>query len=233
MRIAIIAAMEEEIKFLKEHIEQHEIYEFQGYEYHIGIIHNQRIVVVQSGIGKVNAALSTALLLEHFKVKKVINTGSAGGIRDGLNIGDIIVAEKTIYHDVDVTAFGYTYGQIPKMPQFYLSDQELVDRFMRISHEFQYPTVKGTIATGDQFMSDTTKLMNLKKYLGDIEAVDMEAAAITQVCYQYRIPFVIVRSISDLVQDSSNIDFNEFIHLAAKCSTDIIIKYLNDLENNN
>lgn len=227
MRTAIIAAMEEEVKYLVEHIDKYEIYEFQGYEYHIGEIEEKKVVVCRSGIGKVNAALSTALLLEHFNVKHVINTGSAGAIDQNFSVGDIILADKCLYHDVDAVAFGYKYGQVPGMPEYYKSSEEMLRDFELILKDFQFKYFVGTIATGDSFMTEAAKFHELADKLGVVLAVDMEATAITQVCNQYQIPYIIVRSISDVVNKASNIDFDAYIDLAARNSTEVIISYLN------
>ena len=226
MRTAIIAAMDEEVQFLIAYIDKHEKYEFQGYEYHIGEIAGEQIVLCKSGIGKVNAALSTTLLLEHFKVDTVINTGSAGALKPYFNVGDVLIADRCIYHDVDATAFGYKYGQVPQMPEYYICDDALVEAFSKIFTAFSYKHYIGTIATGDSFMTDVQKFKELEEQLPNVLAVDMEATAITQVCTQYRKPFIIVRSISDIVSKDSGIAFNEFIALAAKNSTEVIKAFL-------
>ncbi|GBU10514.1 5'-methylthioadenosine nucleosidase [Erysipelotrichaceae bacterium] len=229
MRTAIIAAMDEEIHYLKSHIEKHECYEFQKYEYHIGEINGKKIVLAKSGIGKVNAALSTALLLEHFKVKEVINIGSAGAIDSSFTVGDIIIGEDALYHDVDVRAFGYEYGQVPAMPLKYVCSPDMVEQFKKISKKFEFRAITGTIATGDSFMNNRDAILDLYKLLPPpIVAVDMEAAAITQVCFQYDIPFIVVRSISDIVGKNSPISFKEYIDLAAKNSAKMILSYLHD-----
>ncbi|MGL5042860.1 MAG: 5'-methylthioadenosine/adenosylhomocysteine nucleosidase [Culicoidibacterales bacterium] len=226
MRIAIIAAMDEEILHLKKSIDKYEMYEFQGFEYHIGEISNHKIVLVKSGIGKVNAALSTALLLEHFKVTEVINTGSSGAIDLSFSVGDIVIANKCIYHDVDATAFGYAYGQVPNMPKHYTCDQSLVATFTKIMTSFELNYIVGTIATGDSFISDRNIILSLCDKIPNIAAVEMEAAAVMQVCYQYDIPTIVVRSISDIVGKNSNVTFTEYIDLASKNSTNIILHYL-------
>jgi len=226
MRTAIIAAMEEEVKYLKEHIHNYEMYEFQGYQYHIGDIEGKKIVVVQSGIGKVNAALSTALLLEHFSVKEVINTGSAGGMSPELNIGDIIIGDECIHHDVDVTAFGYDFGQLPHMPKSFYSDKSLISIFSSIMKRFDFSHSVGMIATGDKFITSFDQMVKISKVFPNIKAAEMEAAAIAQVCYQYQIPVIIVRSISDVIGKNSGELFDKYIDTAAKNSTAVIVEFL-------
>lgn len=228
MRTAIIAAMDEEIHYLKKHIQKHEAYEFQGYEYHIGEMYGKKIVLAKSGIGKVNAALSTTLLLEHFKVKEIINTGSAGAIDTAFSVGDIIIADSCVYHDVDVTAFGYEYGQVPKMPETFICNGESILVLDEIMKDLQFKHLIGMIATGDTFMNNRQKILDLYEKLPNIVAVDMEAAAITQVCYQYNKPFIVIRSISDIVGSDSPVSFKEYIDVAAKNSTQVILKYLEE-----
>jgi len=230
MRVAIIAAMEEEVHYLRQQINNYESYDFQGYTYHIGDIMEQSVVVVQSGIGKVNAAMSTVLLLEHFSVSEVINTGSAGGIDTTLNIGDVIIGNDTVYHDVDATAFGYVYGQVPKMPQtFPADDKATLDAFIEVMDTLAFDYRVGLIASGDSFVTDSKQIKNIRVQYPNLLAVDMEATAIAQVCYQYMIPVVVVRSISDIVdsatQNSSEV-FKKYIDTAAKHSTEVIVSFL-------
>jgi adenosylhomocysteine nucleosidase len=229
MRIAIIAAMEAEVQYLRKHINNHEAYDFQGYTYHIGDMKGQKIVLVQSGIGKVNAALSTTLLLEHFSVSEIINTGSAGGVGSSLQIGDVIVADEAVYNDVDVRAFGYSYGQVPKMPQSFPMDETIVNEFTKAMEKFKFSYAVGLIASGDQFVTDMAQLQDVLQTYSTLQAVDMEATAIAQVCYQYMIPLVIVRSISDLVfnkEKSSNEEFEQYLDIAAQHSTAVILEFL-------
>lgn len=226
MRTAIIAAMEEEVKYLKQHINNYEMYEFQGYQYHIGDIENRKVVVAQSGIGKVNAALSTALLLEHFSIKEVINTGSAGGMSPELNIGDIIIGEDCIHHDVDVTVFGYKYGQVPNMPVSFKSDEQLITIFQKIMKKFSFNYSVGIIATGDKFVTSYEQMPKVLKAFPDLKAAEMEAAAVAQVCYQYQKPVIVVRSISDVVGKNSSQTFDQYIDTAAKNSTEVIVEFL-------
>ena len=226
MRTAIIAAMEEEVIYLKQHISNYDMYEFQGYKYHIGEINDVPVVLAQSGIGKVNAALSTTILLEHFKVSKIINTGTAGAIKDEFKIGDIIIGDNCVFHDVDATCFGYKYGQVPQMPESFASDPAMIKVFSQIMTELSFDHLTGTIGTGDKFMTSIDECRSLLEKLPDIVAVDMEATAITQVCYQYQVPFVVVRSISDIVGQDNDIAFTKYVGIAAKNSTEVIINFL-------
>jgi len=229
MRTAIIAAMEEEVQYLRQQIHNHESFDFQGYTYHIGDIMGQSVVLVQSGIGKVNAAMSSVLLLEHFSVSEVINTGSAGSLDASLAIGDVIVANEAVYNDVDVTTFGYTYGQVPQMPETFVADKPTLRAFTDVLEALGVTYEVGMIASGDQFVHGETQVAAIRAVYPQVRAVDMEATAIAQVCYQYMIPATIVRSISDIIIDkkeASNADFKKYIDTAARNSSAVIIEYL-------
>lgn len=126
MKVAIIGAMEEEVTILRDKVENREETVIAGCEYSTGTINEIDVVLLKSGIGKVNAALSTAILLERFQPDYVINTGSAGGFHPDLNVGDAIISSEVRHHDVDVTAFGYEYGQVPNLPAAYQADKNLL-----------------------------------------------------------------------------------------------------------
>ena len=132
MKIGIIAAMEEELKLLVENLDNKTEHDVLGNTYYEGKLGNHQVVLVQSGIGKVMSAMSVAILSDHFGVDVVINTGSAGAVAPGLKIGDVVVADKLVYHDVDVTAFGYDYGQMAAQPLYFESDQNFVKTFEQV-----------------------------------------------------------------------------------------------------
>ena len=135
MKIGIIAAMEEELKLLVENLDNKTEHDVLGNTYYEGKLGNHQVVLVQSGIGKVMSAMSVAILSDHFGVDVVINTGSAGAVAPGLKIGDVVVADKLVYHDVDVTAFGYDYGQMAAQPLYFESDQNFVKTFEQVLTE--------------------------------------------------------------------------------------------------
>lgn len=132
MKIGIIAAMPEELKILLEHLENAEKYLRLGHVYHTGTIGRHEVVLVESGIGKVMSAMSVAVLVNDFKVTAVINTGSAGAVAEGLAIGDVVVANRLVYHDVDVTAFGYDYGQMARQPLYFEASRYLVAEMKKV-----------------------------------------------------------------------------------------------------
>ena len=132
MKIGIIAAMPEELKILLEHLENPQKHLRLGHVYHTGSIGYHEVVLVESGIGKVMSAMSVAVLVNDFKVTAVINTGSAGAVAEGLAIGDVVVADRLVYHDVDVTAFGYDYGQMARQPLYFEASRYLVAEMKKI-----------------------------------------------------------------------------------------------------
>lgn len=227
MKIAIIGAMDEEVALLKENISGVSEETRANVKLFIGKMFGHDVVLLKSGIGKVNAALATAIAIERFQPDLLINTGSAGGLDQDLSVGDIVVSTEVRHHDVDATAFGYEYGQVPRMPTSFIADQKLVDLAYRCAEEIPgVKTVKGMIATGDSFMSDPRKVARVSENFRDVAAVEMEGAAIAQVAYQYGIPFVVIRSLSDIAGKDSAQSFEEFLQTAAENSATLIMKML-------
>ena len=230
MKIAIIGAMDEEVALLKENISgvQKEIR--ANCELFTGNISGHDVILLKSGIGKVNAAMATTIAIEHFQPEVLINTGSAGGLNQDLEVGDIVISTEVRHHDVDATAFGYEYGQVPQMPPVFLADERLVDLADRCAKDIAgVKTVKGLIATGDSFMSDPRRVARIGEQFEQVEAVEMEGAAIAQVAYQYGIPFVVIRSLSDIAGKDSAQSFEEFLQEAAENSANLILKMLKNM----
>lgn len=231
MRVGIIGAMDEEVDLLRSKLEEREDTNLAGSEFYQGKIDSLEVVLLKSGIGKVNAALGTALLIEKFQPDVIINTGSAGGFLKDLNVGDVVISTEVRHHDVDVTIFGYEYGQVPRMPAFFAPDDELVSVAAKSAEKINgIQVVKGLIASGDSFMNDPERVEFIRTKLPDLYAAEMEAAAIAQVAYQFEIPFVIVRSLSDIAGKESNISFDQFLETAAKNSAELILLMLEELK---
>lgn len=224
MLIGIIGAMDEEITFLLDNIEDKQEITIANCLFVQGTLAQQNVVLLKSGIGKVNAAMATTIMCERFKPAFVINTGSAGGFAEELNIGDIVISDEVVHHDVDVTAFNYEYGQVPGMPVAFKADQQLIDRAEQIVARMDIQSKVGKIASGDAFISDPNRVALIHENITDIIAVEMEAAAVAQVCYQYQIPFVIIRALSDIAGKESSISFDQFLQQAAKNTTQFIIE---------
>jgi adenosylhomocysteine nucleosidase len=228
--IAIIGAMEEEIESLKPKFEDLKELEIAGFKFYYGTIEGKNVVLLQSGIGKVNAAIGTTILIENFKPKYVINTGSAGGFNQELNIGDIIISDEVCYHDVDVTAFDYVLGQVPQMPATFKADTKLVELAQTLDTLKQVNTLKGLIATGDIFMANPQKVEQTKVDFPTMLACEMEAAAIGQTCYRYNVPFIIFRSLSDIAGKESNISFPEYVKKAGIHSANMALELISKLD---
>ncbi|MGM0900166.1 MAG: 5'-methylthioadenosine/S-adenosylhomocysteine nucleosidase [Bacillota bacterium] len=225
MKIAIIGAMDEEVTLLREKIDNKVQETIAGFEFTSGTLEGNDVVLLRSGIGKVNAAMSTAILLERFKPTYVINTGSAGGLNPELNVGDVVISTDVRHHDVDVTAFGYEYGQVPQLPAAFEAEASLVKVAETCAKEIEgIQVVKGLVTTGDSFISKPEQSEFIKSKFTNLQAVEMEAAAIAQVAYQFGTPFVIIRSLSDIAGKESDVSFDQFLDTAAVNSATLVMK---------
>ena len=231
MNIAIIGAMEEEVTILRDKLEDKTTTVVAGCEYYTGTINGTSVILGKSGIGKVNAALSTSLLLERFSPDVVINTGSAGGFLSTLNVGDVVISSEVRHHDVDVTAFGYEYGQVPGMPAAFTADSKLIEVAKKAAENVQgMQIVEGLIATGDSFMNDPVRVDYVREKMPELYAAEMEAAAIAQVCHSFKTPFVVIRALSDIAGKESNVSFEQFLVKAAENSSQLIENMLTELQ---
>ncbi len=227
-KIGIIVAMEEELESIldiMDNIEEKEIY---GLTFKTGQIEKNKIIVVKCGVGKVNAARVTQILIDTFNVKCVINVGAAGALSPLLNIGDIVIGEKLIQHDFDITAFDHDKGYITGVGDYIYSDIELIEKFKKAANnlkEKDYKIKTGIIATGDIFCTDI-EMKNKIFSKFDADCVEMEGAAIAQVCYLDNIPFIVIRSISDSPNGNNEIDFDKFVELASKRCANILREFL-------
>ena len=187
-----------------------------------GEINSKKYILARSGIGKVNAARTTQILIDNFNIDHIINVGSAGGLNDNLNIGDIIIGEKLVEHDFDLTAFGRKKGDIPDAGRFFESDINLIKKTEDISVE-NTNIIKGVIASGDIFCTNIEMKEKIrKKFRAD--CVEMEGAAIAHVCSLNKTPFIVIRSISDIPNNKNEIDFNKFLDFASKKCAEFISK---------
>ena len=223
MKIGIIAAMEEELKLLVENLEDKSQETVLSNVYYSGRYGEHELVLVQSGVGKVMSAMSVAILVESFKVDAIINTGSAGAVATGLNVGDVVVADTLVYHDVDLTAFGYDYGQMSMQPLYFHSDKTFVSTFEAVLSKEEMISKVGLIATGDSFIDV------IKGHFPQVLAVEMEGAAIAQAAQATGKPFVVVRAMSDTAAHDANITFDEFIIEAGKRSAQVLMAFLKAL----
>jgi len=225
----IIAAMQEEMKEIQKIMTETtnvKIYELNFIQ---GKINNTEVVLVEAGIGKVNAARTTQLLIDNFKVDGIINVGAAGSSNDELDIGDIVIGEKIVQHDFDITAFGHPKGYISNVGQFVESDKTLIEKIEKTISKIQDKDFKikiGTVASGDIFCTEVKMKEKIRSKFG-ADAIEMEGAAIAQVCKLDNVPFIVIRSISDSPNGNNNITFDQFLEKASKRCAKIIKEFLN------
>lgn len=231
MITGIIGAMEEEVAKLKSGIIETEEKEKAGMNFLKGKLYGKEVVVVRSGIGKVNAAICTQILIDEYKVGRIINTGVAGALYSTVNVGDIVISSDTLYHDFDVTGFGYEGGVIPRMEiSTFTADKELVKKAKEIC-EMVNTDIKcfiGRVISGDQFINDTDK----KEWLLDEfngYCVEMEGCGIAHAAYLNNIPFVIIRAISDKADGSAGIDYDEFEMKAIEHTVKLMTELIKEL----
>ncbi|MGJ7921457.1 5'-methylthioadenosine/S-adenosylhomocysteine nucleosidase [Neobacillus sp. LXY-4] len=230
MKVAIIGAMEEEVTLLRKNIVDQTVETIAGCEFTTGKMDGVDVVLLRSGIGKVNAAMSTTILMQKFAPDYVINTGSAGGSDPSLNVGDVVISSEVRHHDVDVTIFGYEYGQVPNLPAAFIATEKLVEIAEQSAKEISgIQVVTGVIATGDSFMNDPERVEFVRSKFANLHAVEMEAAAIAQVAHQFEVPFVIIRSLSDIAGKESNISFEQYLDKAAVNSATLVMKIVSGI----
>lgn len=229
MKVAIIAAMEQEVEILKNQITDLQTQTHVGYKFYLGKIANCDVVLMQSGVGKVASATGTALLFNLFDVDCVINTGSAAGFSSALNTGDVVISTEVFYHDADLTAFGYVPGQMSACPATFKADEHYRQLARQCIERNNVNAVEGAIGSGDSFINSEQAIQKIKETFPHIIAVEMEAAAIGHVCWLYKKPFVVVRAISDNGDSASAMSFDEFLPLAAKQSSLIVASMLKQL----
>lgn len=228
-KYGIIAAMQEEMREIENIMvskENQQIYELNFIK---GKINDCDIVLVEAGVGKVNAARVTQILIDNFEIQAIINVGSAASSNDELDIGDIVIGEKLVQHDFDITAFGHPKGHISNIGQFVESDNTLIEKIKQTILKMQNNEFKikiGTIASGDIFCTELKMKEKIRSKF-DADAIEMEGAAIAQVCKLDNIPFIVIRSISDKPNGNNNITFDQFLEKASKRCAKIIEEFLN------
>lgn len=211
-KIGIIGAMEEEVYRLKSMMTNTETFIKTGMVFVKGKIQGKELVVVRSGIGKVNAAICAQILVDLFDINCIINTGVAGGLHNEINIGDIVISKDALHHDMDVTGFGYEKGIIPRMDySVFEADSTLVEIAKKVCERVNpdVGTFVGRVLSGDQFISEKEKKEEMTR-LFDGYCVEMEGAAIAQTACLNHVDFLIVRAISDKADNSAHMDYKTF-----------------------
>lgn len=233
-KLGIIGAMEQEVEALLARMEEKSESEKAGSRFYDGMLEGLPVTVVQCGVGKVNAALCTQILCDCFGVTHLVNTGIAGSLCADLDIGDLVVSQDAMYHDVDAVAFGYPMGKVPGMDvTAFPADDTLVGYAFAAAESVNPGHTKiGRVASGDQFVASRAvkeRIIQLTKGL----CTEMEGAAIAQTAYRNGIPFVILRAISDKADDSAQMDYPTFEKIAAhRCAevTKHLAKRLKEVE---
>lgn len=229
--VGIIGAMEPEIAILKAQLSGMTTVKLADYEFYQGRLADTEVVLVQSGIGKVASAVATTLMISQFKPDCVINTGSAGGFDPELNVGDVVISSEVRHHDVDVTAFGYEIGQVPRMPAGFTAHPALISAAEQSITTLGFcKTKKGLITTGDIFMCQPERIAKTRADFPSMLAVEMEGAAIAQACYQLNTPFVVIRSLSDIAGKESPTSFEAYLEIASKNSSAMVLELLKNLK---
>lgn len=223
-KIGIIGAMELEVEQLKSKITVSNIVKKAGMEFYEGTLNGASVVVVRSGIGKVNAALCVQILVDLFEVTHIINTGVAGSLNAALDIGDILISKDAIHHDMDTTIFGYQLGEVPQMgTREFKADERLMSLAKSSCEKVNegIHAIVGRVVSGDQFISSKeVKERLIANFQGD--CAEMEGASIAHGAYLNKVPFVIIRAISDKADDSAEMDYPSFERAAAAHSAKLV-----------
>lgn len=231
MKVGIIGAIDEEVSKLKSGIKDLKVVKVEELVFYTGSLKEKDIVLVRSGVGKVNASICTTLLISYFNVTKVIFTGVAGGINPKINLGDIVISSDLIQHDFDTTASGGSYGVIPRMENStFKADGSMIELAKEAAYkEFGRNKVwVGRILSGDQLVGSSEKVRWLRDtFCG--ECTEMEGAAVAHVCHLLNTPFVIIRSISDKADENIVMDAVSFTQMAADNSKILIEKIIERL----
>ncbi|MCK9256457.1 MAG: 5'-methylthioadenosine/adenosylhomocysteine nucleosidase [Sulfurospirillaceae bacterium] len=231
MKIGVMGAMEEEIEpFLKENSGFTKLNEEEYGQniYHIGSFDKHEIVLAYSKIGKVNAALTAATMIEKYGVNLILFTGVAGAVNKDLKIGDLIAAKKLCQHDLDITAFGHKLGYVPGGAVYVNCDEKILSLAHKVATKKGLRLSDGIIATGDQFVSSSEVKDKIAKIF-DADAIEMEGAAVAVVCDALNIPFFILRAISDAADMDATFDFDTFLKESSKVSSSFIASLLKEI----
>lgn len=226
--LGVIGAMEEEVAILKGKMKIEDTLKEAGMEFYKGNLDGKEIVLVRSGVGKVNMAACTQILVDKFNVSAVINSGVAGTMDPELKQGDIVISTDAVQHDFDTTACGDPLGEISRLGiTFFKADKGMIDTLEKASKNVNGVTVKeGRVASGDQFVAGGEVSKRIKKNFGNVGAIEMEGAAMAQVAYLNNIPFVIIRSISDKADGSADLSYEQFLPIASKNASSLLEEFI-------
>ncbi|MDR1257308.1 MAG: 5'-methylthioadenosine/adenosylhomocysteine nucleosidase, partial [Spirochaetaceae bacterium] len=234
--IGIIGAMEEEVTILQGWMRDRKAEKIGAFEYFTGVLEGRDIALLRCGIGKVNAAIGAALMIDRFRPALLINTGCAGGVNPAgltpvLNFGDVVFSSALVYHDFDITPFGYAAGQVPGMKDaFFPADSAALKTGLsavdELKNEGLLPAslnhVEGLIGSGDVFVCSAARVGEIVKLFPAVRAVEMEGAAIAHTCSLFSVPCLVIRAMSDIAGEESPMKFDEYLPVAAKHSSEIV-----------
>jgi adenosylhomocysteine nucleosidase len=226
LRIGIIGAMDEEIVYMKESLDIYGESIFARNHFYEGTYKNKEVVLCKSGVGKVNAAITTQILIDRFQVTHILFTGVAGALDPGLEVGDIVISSSAMQHDIDASHLSpdFPKGTIPMFAfaSEFLAEPQLIALAEKAAEKFSGTYVKvGKVLSGDQFIADRRLVEEYREQF-DGSCIEMEGSAVAQAAFLNEVPFVIIRSISDKANGEAPASFGEFTSLAAKRSSDMV-----------
>lgn len=231
MKIAIMGAMSEEISPILEKLDSYKTVEFAGNRYYTATYRGVELIIAYSKIGKVFSALTATTMIEHFGADRLLFSGVAGAISPALKVGDLIVATKLSQHDLDITAFGHPYGYVPEGAVFVEADREMIEISKKVAAEMGKKVQEGIIATGDQFVANEERKNWIGKTFG-ADALEMEGASVAVVCDALKVPFFILRAISDAADMDASFSFDAFLQTSAQESAEFVMKMVQSIIEN-
>lgn len=228
-KIAIMGAMPEEIEPLLEKVENINKIEYANNTYYEATYKGKELVIAYSKIGKVFSSLTASTLLEKFACNKLLFSGVAGAVNPSLKIGDLIIADKLCQHDLDISIFGHDFGYVPEGAKFVETDKTLRDIAKEVAKKNELSVIEGTIATGDQFVASNERKTFISKNFS-ADALEMEGASVAVVCDALKVPFFVLRAISDTANDDAEMDFDAFMVSSAKISANFILDMVEKID---
>lgn len=224
----IIVAMQEEMIEIEKIMTDVKVIKIYDLVFIEGNINKSKIILVKSGVGKVNAARTTQILIDKFNIDAIINMGSAASSNDQLEVGDIVIGKKLVQHDFDITAFGHPKGYISDIGQYFECDNKLIKDMQKAIKDINNKKFKiliGTIASGDIFCTNIS-MKDKIRYKFEADAIEMEGAAIAQVCKLDNVPFIVIRGISDTPNGKNEIIFEKYVEKASQRCAQILYKFM-------
>lgn len=226
--LGLIFAMDEEMDALAKYIEINNIYHIFDLTFLEGHYNNIKLILAKCGVGKVNAARCTQILIDNMKVDAIINIGVAGGLSNALSIGSLVIGEKMVQHDFDITAFHHEKGYIPDIGVYMEADEYLLKTALTTSLKYNIPVFKGVIASGDIFCTDPKMSLKIHQKFNAL-CTEMEGASVAQIALLSHIPFLIIRSISDTPNNHNEKTYEEFLEESCAHVANFMLHYLKEL----